>query len=324
MQKPERGRNKMNERQEKTWNERDEVEWLKYTVQPPMGVIKGEYYHAERRFGGNDWSEGHLGELTVVKGDDGKLIFVEFNETAMEGYYNQYFDSVSKRRSDYGIWQASAKRQADAGVVLTDGMLHIEKQIMESQSLDKEFDLLTGASNSMRGLLPLAKELAEEIQNPSSRRYYSAAENFGYGISGWLQVVVENGRILSCFYDEIFADTQEEIWYPELKRYYKQSKYHSPCFEEPNIPGWKNHGFFIGFRKLMDILNKQIVERQDLFDIDGLKHVDGMNAGAIWNRHAESEDPIGGCGSPIRYPVWDNYLKLAEMIQKEIDRERRE
>lgn len=305
------------------WNEREEVPWLNYTVQPPLGVIKGSYYHAQRRFGGTDWSEGHLGELTVVTDENQRILFVEFNETAMEGYYNRYFENVSKRRSDYGIWQASVQRQAEAGVVLTDGMIYVERQILERQSLEGGFDLLTGASNSMRGLLPLAKELALEVGRPSAKRYYSAAEDFGYGITGWLQVVTENGKIISCFYDEIFADTQEKISYPELKRYYRQSKYYSPCFEEPEIPGWKSHGFFIGFHKLMDLLNERVIKSQDLLDIEGLKHVNGLNMGPIWDRRSETDRPFTIQKTDIRYPVWDNYLKLAEMIKNEMETERR-
>ena len=299
------------------WNEREEVKWLQYTVQPPLGLTSGSYYHAQRRFGATDWSDGHLGEFAVVKGDDGRLIFAEFNETAMDGYYNRYFDGISKRRSDYCIWQASTERQAKAGVVLTDGMLYVERQILERQSLEGSFDLLTGASNSMRGLLPLIKEVAEELEQPSAKRYYGCAEDFGYGLTGWLQVIVEQGRIVSCFYDEIFADSQDKIYYPELKRYYRQSKYHSRCFEEPNIPGWGNHGFFIGFHKLMDLLNQRVVERQDLFAIDGLKHTDGLDVGAIWDRRTEDERPLPPLEfgkTKLRYPVWNNYLRQAHVI----------
>lgn len=305
------------------WNERQEVEWLNYTAQPPKGLVKGNYYHAERRFGGSEWSEGHLGELTIVTDDDQQIVFAEFNETTMEGYYNQYFENVSKRRSDYGIWQASVQRQADAGVVLMDGMIFVEKQILERQSLEGGFDLLTGASNSMRGLLPLAKELAEEVKTPSTKRYYGVSEDFGYGITGWLQVVTENGRIVSCFYDEIFADSQKDIHYPDLKRYYRQSKYHSPCFEEPEIPGWKSHGFFIGFHKLMDLLNERVVERQDIMAIEGLKHVNGLEVGPIWDRHSEDDRPFELPQKDIKYPVWSNYLKLAEQIKREMKTERR-
>ncbi len=309
----------MGENQTEPWNERREVKWLNYTVQPPKGLVKGSYYHTERRFGGSEWSKGHLGELTVVTDDDQKIVFVEFNETTMEGYYNRYFDNVSKRRSDYGIWQASVQRQADAGTVLTDGMIHVEKQILDRQSLDGEFDLLTGASNSMRGLLPLAKELALEVGTPSEKRYYGAAEDFGYGITGWLQVVTEKGKIISCFYDEIFADSQEDIHYPALKRYYRQSKYYSPCFEEPKIPGWNSHAFFIGFHKLMDLLNETVVEYQDLMAIEGLKHVSGADVGPIWDRYSEDDRPLELPQREIKYPVWSNYLKLAEIIKKEIE-----
>ncbi len=41
----------MNERAQAQWNERDEVEWLQYTVQPPAGMLKGAYYLAEMEFG---------------------------------------------------------------------------------------------------------------------------------------------------------------------------------------------------------------------------------------------------------------------------------
>ncbi len=314
----------MEKNQTMPWNERQEVRWLQYTVQPPLGLLKGNYYHAQRRFGESEWSKGHLGELMVVTDEEQRIVYTEFNETTMEGYYNRYFEDVSKRRSDYGIWQASVQRQADAGVVLVDGMLHVEQQILERQSLEGEFDLLTGASNSMRGLLPLAKELAEELKTPSTKRYYSAAEDFGYGITGWLQVVTEGDQILSCFYDEVFADSQDDINYPELKRYYRQSKYYSPCFEEPEIPGWKSHGFFIGFHKLMDILNERVVASQDLMAIDGLKHVDGYNAGPIWDRHSLEDRPFTMEKTNLRYPVWDNYLKLAEMVKKEIEADKEE
>lgn len=306
------------------WNERAEVKWLCYTAQPPLGLIKGSYYHAERRFGVTEWSVGHRGELTVVKDDSGRLAFAEFNETTMEGYYNRYFDHVSKRRSDYAIWQASSPRAANAGVVLVDGMLHVERQILERQSLDGDFDLLTGASNSMRGLLPLVAEVAAEMKFPASKRYYGAAEDFGYGLTGWLQVVVEDGKIVSCFYDEIFADTQDAIYYPELKRYYRQSKYFSPCFEEPNAPSWNNHAFFIGFHKPMDLLNQRVVERQDLLDIGGLKHTDGLDVGPIWDRKTEDERPLPPLvfgKTNLRYPVWDNYLGLAKQIAVEIARD---
>ena len=68
----------------------------------------------------------------------------------------------------------------------------------------------------------------------------------------------------------------------------------------------------------MDLLNERVTESQDLLNIDGLKHTDGRNIGAVWDRHTENERPIADHGTPVRYPVWDNYLKLAEQIQEKI------
>ena len=79
----------MEKNQTMPWNERQEVRWLQYTVQPPLGLVKGNYYHAQRRFGESEWSKGHLGELMVVTDEEQRIVYTEFNETTMEGYYNQ-------------------------------------------------------------------------------------------------------------------------------------------------------------------------------------------------------------------------------------------
>lgn len=308
------------------WNERAEVEWLQYTVQPPKGLVKGEYFHARQRFGATAWSQGHLGELAVVRGQGGRIVYVEFNETTMEGYYNRYFDQVDKRRSDYSIWQAAAERQARAGVVLVDGFLHLERQILERQSLRGEFDLLTGASNSVRGLLPLLQAVDADMQGKAPERYYGLAQDFGYGITGWLQVVVRQGKITRCFYDEVFADHQKDIRYPELKRYYRQSKYHSPCFEEPLAPGWPVRPSYTGFAKLMDILNERVVATQSLTGLEGLPHTQGANHGPLWDRGSAEESPLPPFTfgeTTLRYPVWDNYLSLARVIETEINADKR-
>lgn len=299
------------------WNKKTEVDWLKYTVQPPLGLTKGHYYYAENFFGANNWSTGHNGKLRLVVDDEGRFVFVEFDEIAMQNYYCQYFEGEHKRRSDYGIWQASKERQVKAGVVLADGMLHVEKQIMDRQSLEGEFELLTGASGSMRNMLPLVKELSEAVKTPSKQLYYGIAEDFGYGLTGWLQVIVEDGKIVSCMYDEVFADTQDQIMYPELKQYYRQSKYFSPCFEEPFPPGWNLHAYLISFRGLMNCLNARVVETQDMFNIEGLMHVDGEDLGVIWDRTSAWDRPISPFvkGKPRpRYAVWNNYLGLAKKL----------
>ncbi len=315
----------MTENKVATWNEREEVEWLNYSIQPTLGMVKGDYYLVEKEFGMATWAPGHHGTLEVVKDENGKFIFVEFNERCMDKYYNHYYSKIDKRRSDYGIWQASKTRQAKAGIVLVNGMQYVENQIMERQSLEGDFDLLTGASGSMRQMVSMAKDLAQTIDKPSTKKLYSFAENFGYGITGWLKVIVEAGKIISCKYDEVFADHQADIAYPELKKYYKQSKCSSPCFEEPFPPGWNIHAWLIGFKDIMEILDKHVVETQDMLDIEGLPHVDGENIGFVWDRDSIWDRPIQPYvkGTPRpRHPAWDNYLKLASIVKKEMERDK--
>ncbi|HIX14874.1 MAG TPA: FMN-binding protein [Candidatus Hungatella pullicola] len=294
------------------WNQREEVDWLQYTVQPPLGIMTGDYYIAAKEFGGTDQVSGHKGRLEVVC-KDGKILFAEFNEIAMEAYYNQYFSNQDKRRSDYGIWQSSKPRQAKAGCVLADGMLHVEAQIMERQSLEGDFELLTGASGSMKNMLPMAWELAEAIKKPSEKKFYGIAEDFGYGITGWLHVILTEGRIVSCHYDEVFADHQKEIRFPELKRYYKQSKYNSPCYQDPFPRGWDRHAWNINFRTLMDLLEKRVVKTQCLLDLDGLPYTEGENQGPMWDADQPYDDPVTNSAA-VRYPSYDNYLRLARKL----------
>lgn len=291
------------------WNQREEVEWLQYTIQPPLGITKGDYYIARKEFGGSDDVRGHLGRLEVVC-DEGRIVFAEFNEIAMDAYYNQYFTAKDKRRSDYGIWQSSKARLREGGVVLVDGMLHVEAQIMERQSLEGEFQVLTGASGSMKNMLPLTSEIVKQMKQPSTKKYYGIAEDFGYGITGWLQVIVEEGRMVSCHYDEVFGDHQADIRFPELKRYYKQSKYNSPCYQDPFPMGWDRHVWNINFKTLMDLLEKHVLEKQDLFDLQGLPYTDGENKGAMWDGDHPFQEKITN-SVQIRYPSYDNYLRLA-------------
>ncbi len=296
------------------WNQREEVDWLNYTVQPPLGILVGDYYCAQNEFGNPPGMGGHHGICEVVC-ENGNILYVEFNEWAMDAYYNQYFSNVEKRRSDYGIWQASKPRQARAGVVLIDGMAFVEAQIMKQQRLNGDFELLTGASGSMRSLIPLAHQLAEQIYTPSSKRFYGIAEDFGYGQTGWLRIIIQDNKIISVRYDEIFADHQADIAYPELKRYYKQSKYASPCYQDPFAPGWDRHCWNASFRALVDALSARVIQTQSLFDIDGLNYTDGINLGPLWNATEQFSEPITN-STPVRYPSYDNYLYLARKLCK--------
>ena len=75
-----------------------------WSVQPPKGMLKGDYYRIEERFppyypgveGEFPADPGHLGIVEAVKAD-GKLIFVELNEITAPSYYNHLYQGISKR-----------------------------------------------------------------------------------------------------------------------------------------------------------------------------------------------------------------------------------
>ena len=131
-----------------------------WSVQPPKGMLKGDYYRIEKRFppyypgveGEFPADPGHLGIVEAVKAD-GKLIFVELNEITAPSYYNHLYQGISKRRSSYSFWQYTKPRMQKAGSVLTMGMQYVEKQMMEKQSLSGDFDLVASASGSVKKLL---------------------------------------------------------------------------------------------------------------------------------------------------------------------------
>ena len=71
-----------------------------WSVQPPKGMLKGDYYRIEERFppyypgveGEFPADPGHLGIVEAVKAD-GKLIFVELNEITAPSYYNHLYQA---------------------------------------------------------------------------------------------------------------------------------------------------------------------------------------------------------------------------------------
>ena len=261
---------------------------LFWSVQPPGGMICGDYYRAENYFAPHfPGDEGYHGILEVVN-RAGRLVMVEFNEINATSYYIRRYQGVSKRLSDYSFFQAGKARTAQTGVVLVNGLTHLEKQMLEENRLTGEFDLLTGASNSIRrSMLPLAEQIARRLDQPSGETYYGLAKPLEPGITGRLQVVCGEGRLQRFHYDEIFADRQEEIEDPELKPYYRQSKYDAPDYI--STAG-------IGFNTLVDYLRCAVLERQDLLDLDGLPFT----------------------REPRRAEEWDRYLSLAEEVWSKI------
>ena len=269
-------------KREKTVNILDQLFW---TVQPPMGLVKGDYYRAENWFAPHfPGDKGYHGILEVVR-EDGRIRMVEFNEINNPTYYIKRYQGVSKRLSDYGFLQATKERTAKSGVVLVNGLTHLEAQMVAENRLTGEFDLLTGASNSIkRSMLPLAQEIAERLETPSGQRYYGYAEQVEPGVTGRLQVVLEGEKIVSLAYDEIFADRQEDIQDPELKPYYRQSKYHAPDYIST---------IGAGFNSIVDLLAQQVLRTQSLTDLSGLPFTE----------------------EPKRAREWDNYLALARRVE---------
>ena len=170
-------------------------------------------------------------------------------------------------------------------------MVHTEKQMLDEQRLTGDFDMVTGASNSIRrSMLPLAAKIDAVSDKPSGKRYYGYAERMPNGITPWLQVVMAGYKIVNCFYDEVFADDPEEIEDPQLKKYYRQSKYFCLDYESD---------YYDGFNSIFDLLNKRVVITQNMTDLSGLP----------WTKDGKNSR---------RNPEWDNYLRMAEAIRAEM------
>lgn len=265
----------------------DVLDQLSWSVQPPLGLLQGDYYRAENFFAPHYATDpGYHGILEAVRAE-GKLVHVEFSEFTSPAYYKRLYQNVSKRRSDYCFFQATKERTAQTLKVLDNGFTAVESQMLQENRLTGEFDLVTGASNSVkRSLLPLAAQIDAMFTQPNTKYYYGYAEALGGGVTGRLQVVLDKGRIVRCFYDEIFADTPEEIDDPALKKYYRQSKYESITYESP---------YPDGFNVLSDLLQQRVLLTQNLTDLTGLP----------WTADTEARP---------HNPIWDNYLRLAEVI----------
>lgn len=259
---------------------------LEWSIQPRLGLIKGDYYKIEERF-----RQGHLGILEIVK-NDGKLVNIEFNEMTRPNYYHRYYQNVPKRMSEYNFTMGEKK-----GAAWIQSVLKVEQQMLEEQRILGDFDVVTGASNSItQSMLPLAEKLSVAMEEPSSEKFYGIAEKFEGGLTGYLKVVVKDKQIISVKYDEIFADSPEEITDESLKKYYRQSKYESVEYEEPSR---------IGFNVQMDALNEQVVKTQNLLDLSEMPAI-----GDTGNYAAS--------GYTTRNTAWDNYLGLAEKVLSEM------
>lgn len=313
------------------WHENNEKDLIDWTVQPPYtGLIKGEYFFADKHYSPRWEDPGHYGKLEVVISEAGKIVFVEFNENTMNNYYVRHFQGLSKRRTEFQFFQDfhDKRRSVRYGKVLANGFKYVEDQIMSEQRLDGDFDFLTGASFSVKNLIDLKDEISRQRkdENRAKKYYYGYVKDLGYGLKGWLQIVVQNRKVIRCFYDEIFADHTDEIVYDDLKQFYRQSKYESSTYEDPFPTGWDRHAWLVCFKDLSNQLNDKVVRTQDLLDISGLPCVEGPDLGAVWDKPRDEEAPLVSNSDATarsvtrpRSPVWNNYLELAHILKQEIE-----
>lgn len=259
---------------EKTVEILDSLSW---SVQPQIGFITGDYYREEGWFAPHrGGSKDFYGVLEAVQ-QEGKLQMVEFNEFNSPVYYIQKYQNANKRYSDYGFLQAGRERTAATRVVLVNGISYVEEQMLRENRLDGKFDLLTGASNSINeSMLVLAELIAGQLRQPSGKKYYGLAKKVEPGVTGRLQVVVEKGKIISCFYDEIFADSPDEIENDELKPYYRQSKYYSLDYVSD---------YPCGFNALFDMWREHVLKCQNLLDLKGLRFTEGEFEKRAWGNY---------------------------------------
>lgn len=315
------------------WHEDNEAELIEWSAQPAYsGLLKGDYYYADLCYSGRWGDRGHCGKLELVA-DKGRILWAEFNEDTMGNYYVRHFQNVSKRRTEFQFFQDfhDKRRSVAYGQVLANGFAHVEKQILEQQNLLADYDLLTGASFSMKNMIGLTKEIDSQMKKSGEPRqkYYGFVEDFGYGLTGWLQVVVQDRKIIRCFYDEIFADHTANIRYADLKQFYRQSKYHSTTYEDPFPTGWDRHAWLVCFRDQSDALNHKVVETQDMLDISGLPCVEGPDMGTVWDGPGRdnaaplisNSDATARSVERPRSPVWNNYLRLAKILHTEMQQD---
>lgn len=264
------------------------LDCLNWTIQPPLGLIQGEYFREECDFAPHfPGDSGYHGILEVVR-NNGKLVHVEFNELTAPSYYKRLYQNASKRRGSFCFYQATKERTAHSLAVLDNGITAVEKQMLQGNRLTGDFDLVSGASNSVkRGFLPMAKKIAALLEEGSPRYYYGAAKRLGNGVTPRLEVVTYKGKIERVLYDEIFADIPDDIENEKWKPYYRQSKRF--CLEyESSYPD--------GFNTMFDLLEKHVLLTQDLMSIEGLP----------WSKSSETIK---------RNEEYDHYLELALQIK---------
>ncbi len=238
----------------------EKINAMYWSVQPPKGIITGDYYSGKKVFDG-----GYEAYAEVVVNNN-EIVHIELNERPPITYYASEWAGETKRRSGYGFFQAKNARTNYTLVTLINGMSYLEWQVLKNQKLDFDYKTLFGSSNSAKnGFVPLLKEMAKELKEKASdKRYVGITQPYDCGISTRLEVIYEKGKIVDLKYDEIFADDKENIKNPVLREFYRQSKLES--IEYNRITNKS-------FRTFVNTLRREVLRSQSLteFPTDALK-----------------------------------------------------
>ena len=244
----------------KTKKGQEKIDAMYWSIQPPKGIIVGDYYSGQKVFDG-----GYEAYAEVVVNNN-EIVHIELNERPPATYYAAEWAGETKRRSGYGFFQAKSPRTDYTMVTLINGMSYLEWQVLKNQKLDFDYKTLFGSSNSARnGFVPLLKEIAKEVKEKATdKRYVGITQPYDCGISTRLEVIYEKGKIVDLKYDEIFADDKENIKNPVLREFYRQSKFDS--IEYNRITNKS-------FRAFVNTLRREVLRSQALteFPTDALK-----------------------------------------------------
>ncbi|WP_299792168.1 FMN-binding protein [uncultured Shewanella sp.] len=294
---------------------------LKWSIQPQLGMIVGDYYYEEARF-----RQGHMGSMAIVVDSNNAkdVIFAEFNESGRPNYYTRLFQDVPKRTSEYNFSMGKKK-----GTAWVQSALTMEKLMVEQDKLTFDLnpdydpklrnklkqpnrlkysgiDVVAGASNSIQqSMVPLTAKIHNQINGEGTKlKFYQNAEKQldkqgnWTGITTVLRLIVdtETKQITKSYFDEVFADEKSQIKDASLKKHYRQSKYASINYVEPAR---------IGFNVMFDALNEHLQQGGSLFQIDDLPATGDTGSYAA-------------TGFTKRSSSWDLYLKQADILYKQM------
>ena len=130
--------------------------------------------------------------------------------------------------------------------------------MLENNRLTGDFDLLTGASNSLkRAFLPLAQRIAARLDGPPDADYLSSCREYEPGLRHRIQVFYAPGRatLLGFDFDGFFAPQPEAIANPAYRPFYRQSLRAAPDYQS---------SVGVGFDRYASYLEERVLATQSL------------------------------------------------------------